>query len=133
MSLDLRLFCFVFACFLSWFCNFAIGIPHHNIVDKRRTTYPRGPHSHRRKIHHGRYIIWLRTVFFTFACCQGEEWVCFQAGRLHQVGLLVSETLSLSLSLSLYRVWTLSLVSMDWIDHIPWCFSFCTSIIHILC
>ena len=21
--------------FVSWFCNFAIGIPHHNIMDKR--------------------------------------------------------------------------------------------------
>jgi len=35
---------------------------------------------------------------FAFACCQGEEWVCFQAVRLHQVRLLVLETLSLSLS-----------------------------------
>ena len=22
-------------CLMSWFCNFAIGIPHHNIMDKR--------------------------------------------------------------------------------------------------
>ena len=75
---------------------------------RRRTTYPRGPHGQRRKIHHGRYVIWLRAVFFTFACCQGEEWVCFQAVRLHQVRLSVSETLSLSLSLPLYRSFALS-------------------------
>ena len=49
---------------LSWFCNFAIGIPHHNIMDKRRrTTYPRGSHGQRRKLHHGRYVIWLRMIF----------------------------------------------------------------------
>ena len=80
---------------LSWFCNFAIGIPHHNIMDKREEEL-RIPEDLT-----VRYVIWMRVVFFTFACCQGEEGVCFQSMRLHQVGLSVSETLSLSLSLSL--------------------------------
>ena len=91
--------------FVSWFCNFAIGIPHHNIMDKRE-----------KKLHipedlmirEGRYITEDTSSgcaqSLAFACCQGEEWVCFQAVRLHQVWLSVSETLSLTLSLSLYQL-----------------------------
>eukprot|EP00076_Gallus_gallus_P040514 XP_025006052.1 uncharacterized protein LOC112532368 isoform X3 [Gallus gallus] len=52
---------------------------------ERRTTYPRGPHGQRRKIHHGRYVIWLHAVFFTFACYRERSGCAFQAVRLHQL------------------------------------------------
>jgi len=51
---------------------------------RRRTTYPRGPHSQRRKIHHRSHGIWL--LFFSahaLSGCQAEGWVCFQAACLH--------------------------------------------------
>ena len=52
-----------------------------------------------------------------FRLLPGEEWVCYQAVRLHQVGLLVSETLSLSLSLS--HTLSLSLISFDLLSLLP--------------
>ena len=51
---------------------------------KRRTTYPRGPHGQSRKIHHRSHGIWL--LFFSahaLSGCQAEGWVCFQAACLH--------------------------------------------------
>ena len=88
----------------SWSCNFAIGIPHRNIMDKREEEL-RIPED--LTVREGRYITedtssGCAWSFFTFFCCQGEEWVCFQAIRLHQVGLLLSETHSLTLSLLLF-------------------------------
>ena len=82
----------------SWFCNFAIGIPHHNIMDKRKEEL-RIPED--LTVREERYITGHTSSgcarSFAFACCQGEEWVCFQAMRLHQVSLSVSETFSLIL------------------------------------
>jgi len=88
--------------YLSWFYNFAIGIPHHSIMDKREEVHIPEDLT----VREGRYITEDTSSgcaqSFAFACCQGEEWVCFQAVRLHQVVLSVSETLSLSLFLSLF-------------------------------
>jgi len=87
----------------SWSCNFAIGIPHRNIMDKREEEL-RIPED--LTVREGRYI----TEDTSSGCAQSfslslaarERSGCaFQAVRLHQVGLSVSETLSLSLSLSL--------------------------------
>ena len=94
---------------LSWFCNFAIGIPHHNIMDKREEL--RIPED--LTVREGRHITedtssGCARCFFTFACCRERSGCAFQAGRLHQVRLSVSETLSLSLSLPLYRSFALS-------------------------
>ena len=101
---------------MPWFCNFAIGIPHHNIMDKREEQL-RIPED--LTVREGRYITEDTSSgcaqSFAFACCQGEEWVCFQAVCLHQVGLSVSETLSLSLSLTL----SLSLISFDLLSLLP--------------
>ena len=99
---------------LSWFCNCAMGIPHHNIMDKREEL--RIPED--LTVREGRCITedtssGCARFFFTFACCQGEEWVCFQAVRLHQVGLSVSETLSL------YHTLSLSLISFDLLSLLP--------------
>lgn len=94
---------------LSWFCNFAVGIPHHNIMDKREEL--RIPED--LTVREGRHITedtssGCARCFFTFACCRERSGCAFQAGRLHQVRLSVSETLSLSLSLPLYRSFALS-------------------------
>ncbi|SFW04532.1 Uncharacterised protein [Chlamydia abortus] len=94
---------------MSWFCNFAIGIPHHNIMDKREEL--RIPED--LTVREGRHITedtssGCARCFFTFACCRERSGCAFQAGRLHQVRLSVSETLSLSLSLPLYRSFALS-------------------------
>ena len=95
--------------YLLWFCDFAIGIPHHNIMDKREEL--RIPED--LTVREGRYITedtssGCARCFFTFACCRERSGCAFQAGRLHQVRLSVSETLSLSLSLPLYRSFALS-------------------------
>ena len=88
----------------SWFCNFAIGIPHHNIMDKREEL--RIPED--LTVREGRYITedtssgCARSSSLSLAARE-RSGCAFQAVRLHQVGLSVSETLSLSLSLSLYR------------------------------
>ena len=94
---------------VSWFCNFAIGIPHHNIMDKREEL--RIPED--LTVTEGRHITedtssGCARCFFTFACCRERSGCAFQARRLHQVRLSVSETLSLSLSLPLYRSFALS-------------------------
>jgi len=94
---------------VSWFCNFAFGIPHHNIMDKREEL--RIPED--LTVTEGRHITedtssGCARCFFTFACCRERSGCAFQAGRLHQVRLSVSETLSLSLSLPLYRSFALS-------------------------
>ena len=50
---------------------------------KRRTTYPRGPHGQRRKILHGSHGM---CFFFSTRSLSGshaEGWVCFQAACLH--------------------------------------------------
>ena len=93
---------------VSWFCNFAIGIPHHNIMDKREELHIPEDLT----VREGRYITedtssgcaWF--FFLHFRLLPGEEWVCSQAVHLHQVRLSVSETLTLSLSL--YHSFTLS-------------------------
>ena len=100
---------------MSWFCNFAIGIPHHNIMDKREEL--RIPED--LTVREGRHITedtssGCARCFFTFACCRERSGCAFQAGRLHQVRLSVSETLSLSLSLPLYRSFALSLPHSIW-------------------
>ena len=100
---------------LSWFCNFAIGIPHHNIMDKREEL--RIPED--LTVGEGRHITedtssGCARFFFTFACCRERSECAFRAGRLHQVRLSVSETLSLSLSLPLYRSFALSLPHSIW-------------------
>ena len=100
---------------LSWFCNFAIGIPHHNIMDKREEL--RIPED--LTVREGRHITedtssGCAQCFFTFACCRERSGCAFQAGRLHQVRLSVSETLSLSLSLSLSITLSLSLPHFIW-------------------
>ena len=87
---------------LSRFCNFPIGIPHHNIMDKREEEL-RMPED--LTVRERRYTMEDTSSgcaqSLAFVCCQGEEWVYFQAVRLHQVGFSVSETLSLFLSFSL--------------------------------
>ena len=100
---------------MSWFCNFAIGIPHHNIMDKREEL--RIPED--LTVREGRHITedtssGCARCFFTFACCRERSGCAFQAGRLHQVRLSVSETLSLSLSLSLSIALSLSLPHSIW-------------------
>jgi len=94
----------------SWSCNFAIGIPHRNIMDKREEEL-RIPED--LTVREGRYITEDTSSgcarSFAFTCCQGEERVCFQAVRLHQVGPSLLETLSLSVSLSLFLSVSLSL------------------------
>ena len=90
--------------FVSWFCNFAIGIPHHNIMDKREELRIQEDLT----VREGRYIMEDTSSggarsFSTFACCQGEEWVCFpswapSSGKAFGFG----NTLSLSPSLSLF-------------------------------
>ena len=105
---------------LSWFCNFAIGIPHHNIMDKREEL--RIPED--LTVREGRHITedtssGCARCFFTFACCRERSGCAFQAGRLHQVRLSVSETLSLSLSLPLYRSFALSLISFGLLSLLP--------------
>ena len=86
---------------VSWFCNFAIGIPHHNIMDKREEL--RIPED--LTVTEGRHITedtssGCTRCFFTFACCRERSGCAFQDGHLHQVRLSVSETLPLSLSVS---------------------------------
>ena len=105
---------------MSWFCNFAIGIPHHNIMDKREEL--RIPED--LTVREGRHITedtssGCARCFFTFACCRERSGCAFQAGRLHQVRLSVSETLSLSLSLSLSIALSLSLISFDLLSLLP--------------
>ena len=63
---------------------------------RRRTTYPRWPHSQRRKIRHGGHSISL-------SHCLAEGWVCFQAMRLHS-----SRPSRFGSSLS-YFIWFISL------------------------
>ena len=71
---------------------------------RRRTTYPRGPHSQRRKIHHRSHGIWL--LFFfprTLSLAARQRGGC--ASKLHafiQVGLSVLETFSLLFHLIYY-------------------------------
>ena len=104
---------------MSWFCNFAIGIPHHHIMDKREELHIPEDLA----VREGRDITedtssGCARCFFTFACCRESVLpsrecfpklgCAFQAGHLHQVRLSVSETLSLSLSLPLYRSFALS-------------------------
>ena len=48
---------------------------------RRRTMYPRGLHSQRRKVRHGSHGIWLFRL--SLSGSQAEEWVCFQVVRLH--------------------------------------------------
>jgi len=47
---------------------------------KRRTTYPRRPHSKRRKIRHRSHGIWLSLVSLA---ARQKVWMCFQAMCLH--------------------------------------------------
>ena len=84
---------------MSWFCNFAIGIPHHNIMDKREEQL-RIPED--LTVREGRYI----TEDSSSGCARSSSLLlaarersgcAFQAVRLHQVGLFVSETLYLIL------------------------------------
>ena len=90
---------------MSWFCNFAIGIPHHNIMDKREEEL-RIPAD--LTVREGRYISEDTSSgcarHFAFSCWQGEEWVCFPShapSSSWAFGFGSSLTLSLSLSLSL--------------------------------
>ena len=71
---------------------------------RRRTTYPRGPHSQRRKIHHRSHGIWL--LFFfprMLSLAARQRGGC--ASKPHafiQVGLSVLETFSLLFHLIYY-------------------------------
>jgi len=90
--------------FVSWFCNFAIGIPHHNIMDKREELLIPEDLT----ISEGRYITedassGCAWSFSLLLAARESSGGAFQAVRLHQVGLSVSETLSLSLSLLFFR------------------------------
>jgi len=69
-----------------WFRGLAtFQIP---VSQKRRTAYPRGPHGQRqrRKINHGSHgICFFLQRMLALSGCQAEEWVCFQAVRLHSI------------------------------------------------
>ena len=89
---------------VSWFCNFAIGIPHHNIMDKREEL--RIPED--LTVREGRYITedtssGCAWSFSLLLAARERSGCAFQAVHLHQVRLSVSETLSLSLSLLFFR------------------------------
>ena len=82
----------------------AMGIPHHNITDKRKELHI--PED--LMVREGRYITEDMSSgcarSFSLSLATRERSGCaFQAVHLHQVGLSVSESLSLSLSLSLFR------------------------------
>ena len=80
---------------------------------RRRTTYPRGTHSQRRKICHGNHRIWVTgSGSHSLSGSHAARWVCFQAVCLHQVGLLVSETFSLLFYLIYYPYFQLDCIML---------------------
>ena len=62
---------------------------------KRRTTYPRGPHGQRRKIRHRSHRIWLS--WLSLSHCQAEEFCASKLCAFIQVGVSVLESFSLIL------------------------------------
>jgi len=95
-----------FCLIVSWFCNFVIGIPHHNIMDKREEL--RIPED--LTVREGRYIMEDTSsccaVFFTFACCW-ERSGCASSSRAFGFGN----------SLVLYR--SFALISFDLLSLLP--------------
>jgi len=76
---------------VSWFYNFAIGIPHHNVMDKREEEL-RIPED--LTVREGRYIMEDMSSgcvqsFSLLLAARERSGCAFQAMRLHQVGLSV--------------------------------------------